>query len=51
MALFKQSMLAVALVTAMAGTGHAATVQEVVKDNLETNPQVAQAIQALSRGG
>lgn len=46
MALFKQSMLAVALVTAMAGTGHAATVQEVVKDNLETNPQVAQAIQA-----
>lgn len=46
MALFKQSMLAAALVTAMAGTGHAATVQDVVKENLETNPQVAQAIQA-----
>lgn len=42
----KQSMLAAALATAMVGTGHAATVQDVVKENLETNPKVARSIQA-----
>ena len=46
MALLKQSMLAAALTMAMTGVGHAATIQEVVRDNLETNPQVAQMIQA-----
>lgn len=42
----KQSMLAAALLVVMSGTGHAATVQEVVSSNLEQSPEVAQAIDA-----
>lgn len=43
---FKQSMLAAALLAAMVGGAQAATVQEVVGDNLAQNPEVARAIQS-----
>ncbi|TCK07389.1 TolC family outer membrane protein [Marinobacterium mangrovicola] len=41
----KQSMLAAAMVVAVSGGAQAATVQEVVADNLAQNPEVARAIQ------
>ncbi|KEA63188.1 Type I secretion system [Marinobacterium lacunae] len=43
---FKQSMLAAAVLVAVSGTAHSATVQEVVADNLAENPDVARAIEA-----
>lgn len=42
---FKQSMLAAALLAALSGGAQAATVQEVVADNLAQNPDVARAIE------
>ncbi|MBV1787226.1 TolC family outer membrane protein [Marinobacterium sp. D7] len=42
---FKQSMLAVAVLVAVSGTTSAATVQQVVADNLAENPDVARAIE------
>lgn len=41
----KQSMLAAAVLAALSGGAFAQTVQEVVTQNLETNPDVAKAIQ------
>jgi len=43
---FKQSMLAAAVFVAVSSTAHAATVQEVVADNLADNPDVARALEA-----
>ncbi|WP_432698025.1 TolC family outer membrane protein [Marinobacterium sp. YM272] len=43
---FKQSLLAAALLAVMAGGVQAATVQEVVADNLAQNPEVARALES-----
>lgn len=43
---FKQSMLAMAVLVATAGMARAATVQEVVAENLAENPDVARSIEA-----
>ncbi|GGB83020.1 channel protein TolC [Marinobacterium zhoushanense] len=43
---FKQSMLAAAVLVAVSSAASAATVQQVVADNLAENPDVARAIEA-----